>query len=486
MSTGRQDAASLGPGWNKTLHNYALAMRALDNLPITDRTSWKFLAAMHGIDPAGWVDSGVLDSEDLPDDLTNGTFGEQCQHGSWYFLPWHRAYLWAFEAIVAAKVKELTGDDWALPYWNYLDATNPKAKHIPDAFIAPTLPDGSENPLAKYPRDPGFAQLPPALPSDFSLIAMSEDNFLVGADGTIGFGGGITGNFMHFWTSKGDIERNPHDTVHGMIGGFMNDPNFAGLDPIFWLHHCNIDRLWEAWMNTPNKTMVNDPRWRDGPANRTFIMPQPDGTGANFTARDTLKGGEYHPTYDDLTKGTGVKPGAAPVARKMGPADQQQVQLVGANAEAITVGGQPAVTRLQLEPAAAASGVARMSVTAPGEKVSRFYLKLEGIKGRAPSPLVEVYVNLPAGADPHDHPDLRVAGITLFGLNVASAPDGGHGGNGLGYTLDITDVVKKLTEGGDFKPDDLRVTLVPGKGVSADKPVTVDQIAVLKRTGTVG
>jgi tyrosinase len=150
MSTVRQDAASLGPGWNKTLHNYALAM-GTHNLPITDRTSWKFLAAMHGIDPAGWVDSGVLDSEDLPDDLTNGTFGEQCQHGSWYFLPWHRAYLGAFEAIVAAKVKELTGDDWALPYWNYLDATNPKATHIPDAFI-PDAAGRVGKPAGKYRR----------------------------------------------------------------------------------------------------------------------------------------------------------------------------------------------------------------------------------------------------------------------------------------------------------------------------------------------
>lgn len=22
----------------------------------------------------------------------------------------------------------------------------------------------------------------------------------------------------------------------------------AALDPIFWMHHCNIDRLWEVWI----------------------------------------------------------------------------------------------------------------------------------------------------------------------------------------------------------------------------------------------
>jgi tyrosinase len=39
-----------------------------------------------------------------------------CPHGNWYFLPWHRAYLLAFEQIC----RQLTGNnDFALPYWNW-------------------------------------------------------------------------------------------------------------------------------------------------------------------------------------------------------------------------------------------------------------------------------------------------------------------------------------------------------------------------------
>src|SRR4051794_6699718 len=35
-----------------------------------------------------------------------------------------------------------------------------------------------------------------------------------------------------------------HNTYHNLIGygGHMNDPRFAAFDPVFWLHHCNIDR----------------------------------------------------------------------------------------------------------------------------------------------------------------------------------------------------------------------------------------------------
>jgi tyrosinase len=27
----------------------------------------------------------------------------------------------------------------------------------------------------------------------------------------------------------------------------MSDPGIAALDPIFYLHHCNIDRMWAVW-----------------------------------------------------------------------------------------------------------------------------------------------------------------------------------------------------------------------------------------------
>src|SRR5256885_10879756 len=68
----------------------------------------------------------VLSAKDpLPPTSETEEMWDQCQHGTWYFLPWHRGYLAAFEAIVAKTVKELGGPaDWALPYWNYLNSSN--------------------------------------------------------------------------------------------------------------------------------------------------------------------------------------------------------------------------------------------------------------------------------------------------------------------------------------------------------------------------
>lgn len=38
-----------------------------------------------------------------------------------------------------------------------------------------------------------------------------------------------------------------HDSTHGGIGGDMGNVFTAALDPIFYLHHCNIDRCWRHW-----------------------------------------------------------------------------------------------------------------------------------------------------------------------------------------------------------------------------------------------
>src|SRR4051812_41772378 len=53
---------------------------------------------------------------------------DQCQHGSWFFLPWHRMYLRQFERIIAVLTDR---PDFALPYWDY--------KHPADAVVPPAF-----------------------------------------------------------------------------------------------------------------------------------------------------------------------------------------------------------------------------------------------------------------------------------------------------------------------------------------------------------
>ncbi|KAI3547653.1 hypothetical protein CSPX01_03656 [Colletotrichum filicis] len=80
--------------------------------------------------------------------------------------------------------------------------------------------------------------------------------------------GGVSNN-KHFgspctrFNNWGSIE-DVHNAVHGYIEGYMGDVNIAAFDPIFWLHHANIDRIFAIWQAcnrgeyvTPQKSTKN-------------------------------------------------------------------------------------------------------------------------------------------------------------------------------------------------------------------------------------
>ncbi|OYQ11939.1 hypothetical protein B7R77_00740 [Ralstonia solanacearum K60] len=89
----RRDVYSL-PAGDKTLEWYGKAIEKLQSRPITDVTSWLSLGAIHGIAPGIWKAFQLIQpGETMPDQHVQDTLWNQCQHMTWYFLPWHRGYL---------------------------------------------------------------------------------------------------------------------------------------------------------------------------------------------------------------------------------------------------------------------------------------------------------------------------------------------------------------------------------------------------------
>src|SRR3712207_9414563 len=81
--------------WHPVIEWYALAVEELRSITdIADSRSWLHLANIHGTD--------IPDNE-WPNGVGTSTWNA-CQHGSWYFLPWHRIYLHHFEKIVRNTV----------------------------------------------------------------------------------------------------------------------------------------------------------------------------------------------------------------------------------------------------------------------------------------------------------------------------------------------------------------------------------------------
>ncbi|WP_210481122.1 tyrosinase family protein [Naasia sp. SYSU D00948] len=498
---------------------------------MADRTSWLFLAAIHGIQPSLWFRFGVIEPDvAAPPAADQRRFWNQCQHQSWYFLPWHRGYLFAFEQICREAVIEAGGpEDWALPYWNYSDTTRPEARVLPDAFAQETLPagwestalpDGSPNPLW-VERRYGKTDPPITIGEQFvTLEALQLDDFVGGTnDIPPGFGGPVT-VFHTGGGPNGSLERQPHNGVHGQIGGsrpggnvndpadqgFMSMPSTAGLDPIFWLHHANIDRLWTVWRRT--HTDPADPRWLDGPIPRTFTMPAVDGQEWTFTPSLVLDTASSPLDYIYDDQAAPVEPVFPVGARRAerfallsgGPARsaddgtpsaeereggvmgaEHAPELIGASDSAVRVNGETrAGVRLD-EPRVRSltQRLGRAMALGPvSEEPPRVFLKLEGIRGTSDAANYLVYIGLPTDATEELDPDHLAGTLSLFGVGRASDPEGPNAGGGLNEVLEITRVVDALQVSGNDLANALDVRFVPASERDADADFSISSVRV--------
>lgn len=138
-----------------------------------------------------------------------------CPHNVAYFLAWHRGYLYHFEQQLRAISGRST---LVFPYWDYY--RNPT---IPAEFTNAS----STNPLYVSGR---------VNTNVYNALTMAPfssrlTNFQRGAANAF----------------EPSIEGAPHNPVHDIIGGYMTTME-SPMDPIFFLHHANVDRLWAAWV----------------------------------------------------------------------------------------------------------------------------------------------------------------------------------------------------------------------------------------------
>jgi hypothetical protein len=263
------------------LQSYRKAIRAMLALPPTDPRNWYRQALIHTLD---------------------------CPHGNWWFLPWHRAYLGWFEQICRELSGDST---FAIPYWDWTEATpgTPFKPGIPLAMFDDVLTPTNAAFIAAYgefernfksvfagetywrrmnPWDPvagrntqygqllqrgirfnedlwfdihddprgqfffdlalarGLTSTEPWFDAETARL-VGRDNLLATLAPTnfIGFGSAKAPNHGA-GRGSGPLESGPHNNVHNNTAGFMQDL-MSPVDPIFFLHHANIDRLWDVW-----------------------------------------------------------------------------------------------------------------------------------------------------------------------------------------------------------------------------------------------
>jgi len=92
---------------------------------------------------------------------------------------------------------------------------------------------------------------------------------------------------------------------------------------------------------------------------------------------------------------------------------------------------------------------------------SRVFLKFENITSAKMAPSYNVFLNLPPGADPREHPESQVGVLAMFGLKESSKPSRKHPGNGLSYSVTVTGVFLRLLAMPDWDRKNLLVSFVP-------------------------
>ena len=238
-------------------------------------------------------------SEAFSCDVARGPVG--AVHNSPLFLPWHREFLIRLENAM----QQVTGDtSIRIPYWDW---TDPEATA---AVFSPDLMGGDGDPAQQYAvtdgpfakgvytidafdppavqADTGVEQpflvrrfgysngrtvsLPTAAEVDDALAVAGYDvaPFDASADHDHSFRNNLEGwrealpaDCSTGWQDVSQVAGSPHvlhNVVHLWTGGMWTDdagakhagsmiPNTSPADPVFFMHHANVDRLWSEWQS---------------------------------------------------------------------------------------------------------------------------------------------------------------------------------------------------------------------------------------------
>jgi hypothetical protein len=157
---------------------------------------------------------------------------DYCVHGRDSFGIWHTLYLSVFEISLRRADLRAGGDgNIALSYWDWGRGRVPS--WVSDNF--------SRLPKTAYPRGAERVR---------DLSHRSERSVISGSSRSLRstLQEGNHFNFVVSGRSRLQSLEALHNELHVSLGRPMNDISYAAFDPIFWLHHCNVDRAYISYL----------------------------------------------------------------------------------------------------------------------------------------------------------------------------------------------------------------------------------------------
>jgi len=194
-----------------------------------------------------------------------GQSDRNAAHSGPAFLPWHRYFLLTLEGFLQQAVEDT---EFRIPYWDWAadaELPNPATSPVWDmARLGQFIGASWQVRLALNPATGRLQRINRPLRRTLGATGRLPGRAQVRATIRDQAAYDIT----PFNSSSPSGVRNPvegwigpariHNSVHVWIGGDMqlsSSPN----DPIFFLHHCNVDRIWAAWqVRHPQSPYVPD------------------------------------------------------------------------------------------------------------------------------------------------------------------------------------------------------------------------------------
>lgn len=199
--------------------------------------------------------------------------GMTIAHVNSMFLPWHRVFLRLFELDLQHADRQLGNDGKiALPFWDWVKdgssssfiwdkkmmgansgVADANSDHFSQGNGWPVFPPAAGRSLVRD-YDTSDAAIPTKADVDHALSLDSYDGDDFSRSTTVD----SFRNYLEGWVSGPKL----HNAMHVLVGGTnstgtpigdMAEVPIAPNDPIFFLHHCNVDRIWATWQKKHRK-----------------------------------------------------------------------------------------------------------------------------------------------------------------------------------------------------------------------------------------
>ncbi|RPB03291.1 Di-copper centre-containing protein [Choiromyces venosus 120613-1] len=196
-----------------------------------------------------------------------------------HFLPWHRYFLWTFET----QLRDECGYKGAQPYWDYTldEAVNLHSSPI----FSPTAGFGGDGDYVAnqttppdLPRGTGGGCIHDGPYANWT-IHISRNTTLFREDRCLQRS--INPDVAAYWTTpqrQADILAQPdygwmskvleggpswetlgiHGAGHFIVGGTDGEVFTSNAEPLFYLHHANLDRIWWKWQQDEPSVRYSD------------------------------------------------------------------------------------------------------------------------------------------------------------------------------------------------------------------------------------